>query len=135
MQSLINININRATTNINFDLPFVLFNVVDFPSGYAQSLKGLIPSGVQFLNATNEVGTGNIKFIYRDIITTQIDNIIVSCNEIPFLTLIHNSYNNKIKIKSLLYSIEDVALSYYQFSQKIQFINIAMPQKFYKKFL
>lgn len=120
MIGLINIGIERRTSNINQNLPVVLFNANDFLSGYAQSLKGLIPSSVTTI-AENETNTGNIKFRYQNGI--QVDNLFVSCNEIPMTTLVQNTYTNKIKIKNLEYNLNDVSFAPRQYLQKLFLIN------------
>lgn len=119
MIGLINIGIERKTSNINQPLPVILFNANDFLSGYAQSLKGLIPSSITTI-AENEVNTGNIKFRYQNGI--QVDNLIASCNEIPLTTLVQNTYTNKIKIKNLEYNLNDVSFAPRQYLQKINLI-------------
>lgn len=120
MIGLINIGIQRQTSNINQPLPVVLFNANDFLSGYAQSLKGLIPSNVTTI-AENEANTGNIKFRYQ--LGVQVDNLIASCNEIPMTTLVQNTYTNKLKIINLEYNLNDVSFAARQYLQKINLIN------------
>ena len=119
MTGLINIGIQRVTGNINQNLPVILFNANDFLSGYAQSLKGLIPSNISADRQT-EVNTGSIKFRYQ--LGAQVDNLIASCNEIPMTTLVQNTYTNKIKIKNLEYNLNDVSFAPRQYLQKLNFI-------------
>lgn len=120
MIGLINIGIQRRSSNINQPLPVVLFNANDFLSGYAQSLKGLISTDISTL-AISEVNTGNLRFRYQ--LGPQTDNLIVSCNEIPMITLIQNTYTSKIKIKNLEYNLNDVSYAPRQYLQKIFLIN------------
>ncbi len=119
-QALININIVRQTGNINGGLPVVLFNACDFLSGYAQSLKGLLNNAVLPLSVTNEINTSGIRFRYQS--GLQFDNLVASCNEIPLITLLQNTYTNKIKIKNLEYSLDDFTTANRQYLQKIYFI-------------
>jgi hypothetical protein len=120
MIGLINIGIQRNSSNINQPLPVVLFNANDYLSGYAQSLKGLIPTSISTI-AENEVNTGNVKFRYQQGIF--VDFLIASCNEIPLTTLVQNTYTNKIKIKNLEYTLNDVSFAPRQYLQKINLIN------------
>lgn len=120
--SLINISITRQSTNVNFNLPTVLFNANDYLSGYSQSLRGLIPNGVNYIGTTSEVQTGNFRFRFQDLNTLQVDNIVLSCNEIPMVTLLQNSITQKIKINEILYQLDDTSLINSQYSQNIQFI-------------
>ncbi|NBP69725.1 MAG: hypothetical protein EBU52_13380 [Cytophagia bacterium] len=120
MTGLINIGIQRNSSNINQPLPVVLFNANDFLSGYAQSLKGLIPTSISTI-AENEVNSGNIKFRYQQGIF--VDFLIASCNEIPLTTLVQNTYTSKIKIKNLEYTLNDVSFAPRQYLQKINLIN------------
>ncbi len=119
-QALININIQRQSGNINGGLPVVLFNACDFLSGYAQSLKGLLNSGILPISALNDANTGSIKYRYQS--GLQFDNLVASCNEIPLITLLQNTYTNKIKIKNLEYSLDDFTTANRQYLQKIYFI-------------
>lgn len=120
-QALINISIERTSTNVNANLPVVLFHGNDFLSGYAQSLKGLIPQNVNYIGSTNEINSGNVKFRFQDINTLGYDNLILSCNELPMTTLIQNSITKSFKIKSLGYQINDTSLIPYQNLLNIQF--------------
>lgn len=120
-QALINISIQRQSTNVNKNLPVVLFYANDYLSGYAQSLKGLIPNGVTFIGATSEINSGNVKFRFQDNVTLGYDNLIVSCNEIPMVTLLQNSITNPFKIKNLGYQLNDTSLIPYQYLQNIEF--------------
>lgn len=120
--ALINIGISRPTKNVNFSLPSVLFNGNDFNSGYVQSLKGLIPFGVENLGAVNDAVNGNIEFRFRDTATFLIDKLIVFCNEIPMTTLVQNTISKKIKINEILYQLDDTSLINAQYSQNIQLI-------------
>jgi hypothetical protein len=120
MIGLINIGIERRTSNINQPLPVILFNANDYLSGYAQSLKGLIPSSI-ITSAENEVNTGSILFRYQ--LGADVDRLVASCNEIPLTTLVQNTYTNKIKIINLEYNLNDVSFAPRQYLQKINLIN------------
>lgn len=119
-QALINLNITRQSGNITGGLPVVLFNACDFLSGYIQSLKGILNSNIIPVSAVNDANTGNIRFRYQ--VGANFDNLVASCNEIPLITLLQNTYNNKIKIKNLEYSLDDVTTAPRQYLEKIYFI-------------
>lgn len=120
-QALINIAVERTSTNINKVLPLTLFHGNDFLSGYAQSLRGLVPNGVELLSVSNEVSTGNVRFRFRDVVTLQIDDINLKCNELPMTTLIQNSIINPFYIKELGYQLDDTSLIPYQYLLNIEF--------------
>jgi hypothetical protein len=86
-QGLINISIQRLTSNISQNLPVVLFNANDFLSGYAQSLRGLIPTNIAVTSQTELNNTGNILFRYQ--LGVNVDRLIASCNEIPLTTYVY----------------------------------------------
>lgn len=120
-QGLINISIQRLSSNISQNLPVVLFNANDFLSGYVQSLKGLIPTNIAVTSQTELNNTGNILFRYQ--LGVNVDRLIASCNEIPLTTLVQNTYTNKMKINNLEYSLNDVSYAPRQYLQKINLIN------------
>ena len=120
MIGLINIGIQRLSSNINQNLPVVLFNANDFLSGYAQSLRGLIPTDIVVTSQTELNNTGNILFRYQ--LGVNVDRLVASCNEIPLTTLVQNTYTNKMKIKNLEYNLNDFSFAPRQYLQKINLI-------------
>jgi hypothetical protein len=127
-QALINISIERLTTNINAPLTAVLFCGNDYFSKYAYSLRGFLTSFVSVKDVTNILSnsgpTGNLLFEFQDLNTGLQDDIAVICNEIPLITLITNSISKPFKINNLGYNLNNSTQTA-QYREKVSLLDIS----------
>jgi hypothetical protein len=109
-QGDLNIIVTRLTANINQPLPFALFGVNDYATGYGSTLKAFIPVGVAAPVVTVAAG-GIVDFSYTTIDGAHTDHIQVSFagSLNSYLQFLQSMNQNFFKSKFILYSISDVA--------------------------
>ena len=119
-QALFNIECLRQSNTINKPLPVVLFAGNDFFSGYSQSLKGILPQGIETTSVLNQSKGSNavstIRYVYVDPNLGNTDVFFSSSFEIPITTLTTNAIQKPFYIKQINYTISDTTktLQYFQ---------------------
>lgn len=118
----LNIIITRNSNNINEPLPFALFGLNDYETGYISTLKQYTPPGVVITVSTT---LGNVIFTYTAAGPT-VDTVTVSFagSLNTYLQFLKSMNQNFFKTKYILYSISDVAQQK-QFGQLLNFGNLS----------
>lgn len=126
-QAIFNIECLRFSNTINKPLPVILFAGNDFFSGYSQSLKGILPNGIETTSVLNQSkGAGavsSVRYVFNEPSTGNTDVFFTSSFEIPITTLAVNAINKPFYIKQINYTISDLTKTR-QFFQNINLINL-----------
>lgn len=101
--------ITRLTSNIDFDLPFILFAQMHVYSNYQQMINQYLPAGVT-LESIAFFATGAVAFKF----TTggaapNVDYVYVTCNQVPYSTFLAATASDMLVVEKNRYSIADTA--------------------------
>lgn len=135
MRALININIKRLTFDIPFDLPAPIFGLNDFKSNYRDTVKGTLPQGCILKSATvgdpdsptlgNEFVCLTYFYTYGFPPTDVEDKIYISCNEIPYSSLLYSTASSNFEVEKIGYQLTD-NISSRQLNQRINLTDISL---------
>lgn len=117
-KAMFDITITRVTKNITQALPVPLFAGIHYNASYLSIINQFLPAGISIASiAVNN--TGSVVITYVDTITigNPTDTIIISCNQVPYITFLASSNFDVMTITKFRYQISDIT-KLQQFSQR-----------------
>lgn len=114
------IQVKRVSATLATQLPVMLFDPIDLPSGYRRSLAGAIPAGIQ-LDRVVAGGVGfedKAVFTYTDGVDT--DTVEVTCTTAPYPAFLQSLITDRFDLNKIRISLSDPA-QVAQFSNELQF--------------
>lgn len=113
-----NIQVTRPTRAItNTSLPFVLFGYQEEVNLYKSLINSILPAGVTFTSyTTNGI---NSTFTYTQ--GANVDTIVVSCKEYPYVPLVYASSVNRFEVAYMRYRLS-VTTQIAQYDEAFTFV-------------
>jgi len=113
-----NIQVSRPTRAIaGVSLPFVLFGYQEQQNLYKSLINAILPAGVVFTSYT-ENGI-NATFTYTS--GANVDTIVISCKEYPYIPLIYASSVNRFEVAYMRYRLS-VTTQIAQYDEAFTFV-------------
>lgn len=112
----LNITVTRTGVTIAQNLPYVVFGLNDYASGYASTLAGFLPSGVTVAVTVNSVGS--VVFTYTSGLNSDTITVANIGNN-NYISFLQSMNQNRFKTKYMLYTIS--AAQPTQFNQMLNY--------------
>lgn len=107
------VTIKRLGNKIDASLIVPLFAGIHFNARYFTLINQFLPPNVIISGISTDT-SGNVIISYTDSISQNTDNVMISCNQVPYITFLAATNFDLMRITKFRYQISDVA-------QQIQF--------------
>lgn len=130
--ALINIQVTRTSNFIPYELPYVIFGLNDFYSGYYETIIRQIANNTILKLVSVTIGDPSILNSPQNFVCIKYktfhgtDNIYITCNEIAYPSLLTSTMFNNFEIDEMNYTISKSNLIPFQFLQKINIQKISL---------